>query len=418
MSTGQILLLTIALLALVLCLVIRDELRDTRDALDAIGGDGAGPADIGTARINAAPSSIAHYRPPYGRRARRDAEIRPIRPWPRAYIDAARSALERCFGNAEIGLDNMADTTAIAWTRSTFNPWTGCTKVSPGCDGCYAEALDQRHRLGGATHWGAGVPRYRTSAANWAKPLAWNKAAPTSEFAGRKGFWPVFCGSMCDVFDNEVPEQWRIDLWALINSTPNLEWLLVTKRIGNVKDMLPGAKHNAYWPNVRIIITVVNPEEAERDIPKLFALNCKNGVSYEPALELVDWRRWLGKQCDAGSVPGPYGGGGVTCQICNGWRISGDGCPGINWIIVGGESSQPSHPARPFDVEWARSTISQCKAAGVPVFVTQLGSLPFCAPSVAAMAHRSGSASSSLKDRAGADPPEWPADLRVREWPE
>ena len=116
----------------------------------------------------------------------------------------------------------MAEISNIAWTKSTFNPWIGCTKVGPGCDGCYAEALDARFKYGGAAHWGAGVPRFRTKPGNWNKPLAWNKQAPTFEFAGRKGFWPVFCASLADVFDNEVPERWRRDLFELIRKTPNL----------------------------------------------------------------------------------------------------------------------------------------------------------------------------------------------------
>src|SRR5688572_4428248 len=104
----------------------------------------------------------------------------------------------------------MAEVTGIAWTDSTFNPWIGCTKVGPGCDHCYAEALDKRHRWGGATHWGAGVERMRTSPSNWAKPRAWNRKAVAS---GKP--WRVFCASLADVFDNEVPHDWRADLFEL-----------------------------------------------------------------------------------------------------------------------------------------------------------------------------------------------------------
>lgn len=288
----------------------------------------------------------------------------------------------------------MAETSAISWTRSTFNPWIGCTKVGPGCDHCYAEAQDARKRWGGAAHWGAGVPRYRTSASNWNGPLKWNRLAaeeqrtglltPKSEWTGRVGFWPVFCASLADVFDNEVPQVWRHDLFKLIVDTPHLSWLLVTKRIGNVAKMWPVMMESPP-PNVRLLITVVNQEEANRDIPKLLALPCKNGISYEPALGPVDWK--------------PFVKLGFTRRL--------------QWIIVGGESAQGGAKARPFAIEWARLTIRQCKAAGVPVFMKQVGSdFGHCGPD----GYEPSIIRYPMKDRAGADPSEWPEDLRVQEF--
>jgi len=141
----------------------------------------------------------------------------------------------------------MAEESAIGWTKSTFNPWIGCTEVGDGCLGCYARELDANRlskTLGGATkdnpisHWGHGAPRYRTATSTWKQVHRWNRQAPGTTFAGRRGFWPVFCASLADVFDNEVPDQWRSDLWDLIEETPNLSWLLVTKRIGNAARML------------------------------------------------------------------------------------------------------------------------------------------------------------------------------------
>lgn len=308
----------------------------------------------------------------------------------------------------------MAERSAISWTRSTFNGWIGCTNIGPGCDACYAEALDKRHRWGGDTHWGDDKPRYRTSPSNWAKPIQWNKEAEIEKQTGvvakgdwhTPGFWPVFCASLADVFDNRVPDQWQMDLWKLIEDTPNLSWLLVTKRIGNVKYMVPSWWLNGFPPQVRILITVVNQAEADRDITKLLALNCKNGVSYEPALGPVDWLRWLGPQCDHGSVPAP--GGGAPCPRCLG-NTGSFSCHGIEWIIVGGESNQGAHKARPFHVDWARSTIKQCQDAGVPVFVKQLGSYALRSPHPYDRL--------STHDKAGADPEYWPADLRVQEFP-
>jgi len=250
----------------------------------------------------------------------------------------------------------MAEITGIAWCDSTFNPWIGCTKVGPGCDHCYAEAIDNRHRWQGATHWGAGKPRMRTSVSNWQKPIAWNRKA---EASGKP--WRVFCASLADVFDNEVPDEWRADLWSLIHATPALTWLLLTKRIGNVQKMLDGQ-----FPNVWIGATIVNSEEAARDVTKLLAVNgvAKRFISFEPALGPVDWTAY----------------------------------PGIDWIIVGGESTQGGK-AREFNLEWAYNTVTQAVDIGAAPFVKQLGS-------------RQG-----LKDRAGADPDEWPTDLRIREFP-
>ena len=113
----------------------------------------------------------------------------------------------------------MAEETGIAWTDSTFNAWIGCTKVGPGCEGCYAHVLDARYRWGGAAHWGAGVPRHRTSPGNWHKPIEWNARAAKT---GKR--WLVFCSSLSDVFDNEAQEKWRADLFALIRATPALTW--------------------------------------------------------------------------------------------------------------------------------------------------------------------------------------------------
>lgn len=296
----------------------------------------------------------------------------------------------------------MAEASKIAWTRSTFNPFIGCTKVGPGCDHCYAEAQDARYRYGGAAHWGAGVPRYRTGASYWKAPIRWDRLAAIEKETGRlvvqesawhtPGFWPVFSASLADIFDNEVPEGWRFEFWELVRSTPNLSWLLVTKRIGNVERMIPAWWLEGFPPNVRLLITVCNQDEADRDIPKLLALPCKNGISYEPALGPVDWqthRGWLEPFQDLDPMLNRM--------------------PRVQWIIVGGESTQGAGQARPFVIDWARETIKQCQAAGVAVFMKQLGSRPL----------RSDDPDDrlSVRDRAGADPTEWPEDLKVQCFP-
>ena len=308
----------------------------------------------------------------------------------------------------------MGATTGIAWTRSSFNPWIGCTEVSPGCDNCYARTLDARHKYGGKTHWGVCVPRHRTSVHYWQQPLRWNKVAAMELETGRcvdwhkPGFWPVF-PSLCDPFDNEVPVEWHGDFWRLIRATPHLTWLLLTKRVGNVAKMHPGGDYQNVWLGA----SIVNQEEADRDIPKLLATPAaKRFVSYEPALGPVNFDNgessWL--SCNGQNRTGCDDDEHYCCES------NTNGLPhfrGIDQIIVGGESSQGGKQARPFNIEWARSTVRQCREAGVACFVKQLGSQPLGDYS----AFEKGIYPITLKDRAGADPAEWPSDLRVQEFP-
>jgi SAM-dependent methyltransferase len=106
----------------------------------------------------------------------------------------------------------MGADSKIEWTDHTFNPWWGCTKVSPGCDHCYAEALAKRY---GHNVWGAGNQRRVMSQKHWQEPFKWNERARKAGRVDR-----VFCASMADVFDNEAPEQWRMALWQVIRGTP------------------------------------------------------------------------------------------------------------------------------------------------------------------------------------------------------
>lgn len=293
----------------------------------------------------------------------------------------------------------MAETTNIAWAHSTFNPWLGCTKVSPGCEHCYASVSTPARALG--VTWGAGQARRITSASNWQKPLAWERKARET---GQP--WRVFCGSLCDVLDNELHPTWRWDLLELIRKTPSLTWMLLTKRIGNAF-LVEKLWNPTPWPNVWIGATVVNQEEADRDIPKLLAVPAAvRFLSIEPMLGPIDLR--LEQRNDLAR-----------------WDSKGGEMPPrrIGWVIVGGESDQPGMPARPFNIEWARDIVRQCKAAGVPVFVKQLGSNIAEVAEAEATAWRmlpsSGGTVPILhcEDRAGADPSEWPEDLRVREFP-
>ncbi len=125
--------------------------------------------------------------------------------------------------------------TKIKWADSTFNPWQGCTRISDGCDYCYAERMDGRDLYHcNTTHWGAGVPRKLNSDAYWKTPFRWDRKAE------REGAQPrVFCASMADWADKEAPEGQRDRLWETIRQTPHLDWLLLTKRAPNIKKYLP-----------------------------------------------------------------------------------------------------------------------------------------------------------------------------------
>lgn len=248
----------------------------------------------------------------------------------------------------------MAETSAIEWCDSTFNPWIGCTKVSPACDHCYAEALmDTRH---GRVKWGG--ERSRTSESNWQQPRRWQRQVSAFHAAhGRRR--RVFCASLADVFDNQVPPEWRDDLWALIRDTPDLDWLLLTKRPQNIGKMLP-----AYWDEVKGHVwlgTTVEDQERDRNLLHL----CKHDsavrfISYEPALGPLDVSWAMSNRLDLAArylERGMFSPGLETLHP-------------LDWVIAGGESG---HQARPSHPDWVRSLRDQCSAASVPFLFKQWG---------------------------------------------
>ncbi|MDP2141342.1 MAG: DUF5131 family protein [Gammaproteobacteria bacterium] len=317
----------------------------------------------------------------------------------------------------------MADQTGIEWCDSTHNEWIGCTRVSPACDHCYA-AVSTPARTHGI-EWGAGKPRTRTKIANRMRPRRWNrktffqcddcrwrgdnpaseqcestddpvcpKCAGTVSEARRR----VFCSSLSDWLDNEVPIEWLVDLLDTIRVTPSLDWLLLTKRIGNwrqrihaslayIEQSRTGDTANALrcfaiskwlhdWlegnapANVQLGITVINQPEVDRDVGRLLAVPARiHFLSVEPML---------------GPIELPWAFPDIRtscCHVC-GFRTNAVGglCPndghalrgdiGINWIICGGESG---YSARPMHLDWVKSLRDQCVAAGVPFLFKQWG---------------------------------------------
>lgn len=255
----------------------------------------------------------------------------------------------------------MGENTKIEWADHSWNPWIGCAKVSAGCQHCYAEALmDTQY---GRAKWGVNGTRVRTSEAYWKKPIAWNtQATKTGE---RKR---VFCASLADVFEDRPElESWRLDLFKLIEQTPNLDWLLLTKRPENVIRMIELAQDQAgaapraeIWllrmPNVWLGTSVENQEQANKRIPHLLDIPARvRFLSMEPLLGPVDLTPWLNYVSETDDI---------------GLAVDGFD-PDIHWVIVGGESGPKARPMHP---EWARSLRRQCQAAGVPFLFKQWGS--------------------------------------------
>lgn len=254
----------------------------------------------------------------------------------------------------------MGQDSKIEWTTHTFNPWRGCTKVSAGCANCYAEKLSYRNP-GVLGIWGDNGTRVIASESAWKEPLKWDRAA---KMAGERH--RVFCASLADVFEDR-PELVapRVRLFHLISETPNLDWLLLTKRPENIHRFYGGQGVSRSWsesmpPNVWLGTSVENQAAAEERIPQLLAAPATvHFLSMEPLLGAVDLTDIGGPGHDHDALTGEYRDASV-------FRNTG----GIDWVIVGGESG--SH-ARPMHPQWVRSIRDQCVQAGVPFHFKQHG---------------------------------------------
>lgn len=311
----------------------------------------------------------------------------------------------------------MGEVTGIEWTHHTFNPWIGCTRVSPGCDNCYADRGSARL---GAQHglklWEG--DRYFTGAAYWRQPERWQRAALEAGQRRR-----VFCASFADVFDQlPMPSPYRnrmyaarAELFRTIEGTPGLDWLLLTKRPEVVRAMVPEDWLTRWPANAWMGTTVESQELADKRIPELLNIPAPvRFVSYEPAIEGVDLTRIPTTMAVARDADDVGVVEGATVNALTGDVRSHRGRtqvgPRLHWVIVGGESGPR---ARPFDLVWARLMREACRDAGVAFFMKQLGSVAVDG------AHMRGARKSllELKHKKGGDPAEWPEALRVREFP-
>ena len=347
----------------------------------------------------------------------------------------------------------MGATTGIAWCDATWNPVSGCTKVSAGCKHCYAERLTQR--------FGGTFTDVKCHPDRLTIPLHWRK--------GRR----IFTVSMGDLFHEAVPDEFIDRVFAIMALAPRHTFQILTKRPermvsyfhrweaqsdptvlgdshlgcilnGPVEWMMneapekPGGNDRWYWipdqiegegvvtaagywdykgkecpvipwplPNVWLGVSCEDQATADARIPLLLQTPAAvRFVSYEPALEEVDFTGWLwGRE-----IPCPDCPKDADCECGYEPRIKLAGEAHIDWLIAGGESGPK---ARPCDIRWIRSAMCQCQAADTPVFVKQLGA------NIAGRDCEHGRSGKTCKTmhRSGADPSEWPEDLRVREFP-
>ena len=221
----------------------------------------------------------------------------------------------------------MAETTGISWTDATFNPWWGCTRVSPGCENCYAETFDKRV---GGDHWGPGKPRRIMSEHYWNEPLRWNRKA---EKAGKK--LRVFCASMADIFDAEAPAGQRERLWSLIRQTDHLIWQLLTKRVEGYRTLFPYdlLGHERIWKG----FTAEDQKRYDDRWDQMRFLPGLTWWSYEPALtEVTMYKVW--------AKPA--------------------------WVVFGGESGPGRRECL---LAWALKNRAECDQHNIPWFMKQMG---------------------------------------------
>ncbi len=238
----------------------------------------------------------------------------------------------------------------IGWTDHTFNPWIGCTEVSAGCDNCYARRdFDERKSL---VRWGACQPRHRTSRTYWRQPHLWNAEARLTGKRPR-----VFCASLADWADEQVPENWKNELFLLINQCRDLNWLLLTKRIGAASDYLTRTCPMWPWPHVWIGASVENAGASDRIADLLRIPAAGHFLSCEPLL-------------------GPLN---VQIAPSPAWSFDHGHLIGVDWVIASGESGPLARPTHP---NWLRSLRDQCAHDGRPFFFkgwgewTSLGGWP------------------------------------------
>ena len=311
----------------------------------------------------------------------------------------------------------MAENSKIHWTDHTWNPWWGCVKVSPACANCYAETLAKRM---GFALWGEGADRKEWTEKNWRLPFKWNEAARR---AGRKA--TVFCASMADIFeDHPKANALRGRAMETMEACDWLTWLLLTKRPENITSMVPQAWRHAGWPNIWYGVTGETRGWASERVSRLLLVPAAGRfLSIEPLLDnQMEVFRMLTPSFHSDALGTTFYPlrGLAAVPDCD-WSIAK-----LDWVIIGGESGGN---ARPFSIPAAWRLICQCDAAGVAVFLKQLGARPRLGPDetlehwpahVKVKTQKGGGDLNNeliLRDGAGGDWDEWRPTLRIRQFP-
>lgn len=347
----------------------------------------------------------------------------------------------------------MSGSSSIEWTDSSWSPVVGCTRVSAGCDHCYAvrqtrrlEAMGEEKYAGlvnpGKGHFN-GVARLHAPSLDW--PLRW-RGSKVAKAEGRPS--RIFVNPMSDLFHEALSNEAIAAVFGVMAACQQHTFQVLTKRPERMREWfewvnragnglvsawyvtdaykaaipsgsviapaigraLAGAQRRLIWPlsNVWLGVSVEDQATADERIPHLLATPAAvRFVSYEPALGPVDFRNVN----DAKRVSFKLSGG-VEDNFLEIDALQSS--PGLDWIIVGGESGPG---ARRFDLDWARSTVAQCKAAVIACFVKQLGAQPFVSDSARDWSVGAPDGTFKIRDRKGGDWSEWPEDLRVREFP-
>lgn len=340
----------------------------------------------------------------------------------------------------------MSGATSIEWTDATWNPVRGCSRVSEGCRNCYAERQAARFRGDGdpfhgfaysdkaGPHW---TGRVELIPSKLDEPLRWRKPRR------------IFVNSMSDLFHESLPDEAIAAVFGVMAACPQHTFQVLTKRpkrmlrwfewlldlpfgadrmlyaaahelgdgseedeqvqVDRLRELSETVAADLAWPLHNVWLGVSVEDQASFDERILHLVSTPAAlrfISYEPALGPLD--------CSLPVAPM------ATPLLRPSDPKNGPGC--VHWLIVGGESGPG---ARPFDLAWARSAVAQCREAGVPVFVKQLGARPTGEPWLKANGkwvqqhyHPARRNEPVLSDRKGGDPSEWPEDLRVREFPE
>jgi protein gp37 len=280
----------------------------------------------------------------------------------------------------------VSDNSAIEWTDATWNPVTGCTKVSRGCDHCYAETFAERWRGVAGHHFENGFD-VTLRPERLDQPLRWKKPRR------------VFVNSMSDLFHEAVPDEFIVTVFARMWWSPQHTFQVLTKRHGRMRSLVPRIEERLRemehdldlldaptplrWPlpNVWLGVSVEDQKRADLRIPALLDTPAAvRFLSCEPLLGPISLRGLQTFECSVCCRSGLWNNGRSIaagdevneywCQVC-GAEVPIEGCtPGIGWVIAGGESgpgARPMHPA------WARSLRDLCEAAAVPFFLKQLG---------------------------------------------